>query len=59
MIPTKIFEIGAMLGLERKDIRDVTSDTSMSDRPDKIEVSMSPTDTYKGALYGTVSIKNF
>ena len=60
MIPHKIYEIGAMLGLEYKDVRDLVSDTSISDKPDKLEVSMSPTDTYKGVLrYGAVSIKDF
>ena len=58
MIPHKIYEIGAMLGLEYKDIRDLVLD--ISDEPDKLEVSMSPTDTYKGVLrYGAVSIKDF
>ncbi|UCD14140.1 MAG: hypothetical protein JSW60_01620 [Thermoplasmatales archaeon] len=55
MIPNKIYEIAATLGLEYKDIRDLESD-----KPDKLELSISPTDTYKdGIKYGTVSLKDF
>ncbi|UCD13184.1 MAG: hypothetical protein JSW60_06390 [Thermoplasmatales archaeon] len=58
MIPNKIYKIGAMLGLENKDIRDLVTD--ISDEPDKLEVSPSPIDTYKEpCMYGTVSLKDF
>ncbi|UCD13777.1 MAG: hypothetical protein JSW60_09520 [Thermoplasmatales archaeon] len=55
MIPNKIYEIAAMLGLEYKDFKDL-----VSDKPNKLEFSISPTDTYKdGIKYGTVSLKDF
>lgn len=58
MNPSKIYEIGAMLGIEEKDIRDLTSTLY---KPIKSEISTSnPIDSYKpGLLYGSISIKDF
>jgi len=60
MISDKIYEIGGMLGLQDRDIRDLVAKASISDGPDKLETS-SPTDTYKddGIWYGTISINDF
>jgi len=58
MIPTKIFEIGSMLGLNVKDIRDLESNWDKSDIP-KASVAF-PLDNYKdGIFYGTISINDF
>jgi len=60
MIPDKIFEIGAMLGLQREDIQNIVSDKLITDAVDDLEAPSSPVDTYpKGTDYGTVSIKDF
>jgi len=60
MIPHKIYRMGAMLGLQNRDIRDLVAKASISDGPNKLETS-SPTDTYKddGIWYGTISINDF
>jgi len=61
MISNRIYEMGSMLGLEHKDLSVLVAGTSILDEPDKLEVSLSPTDTYKGdgLWYGTISIKDF
>ena len=56
---SKIYEIGAMLGIEEKEIRDLTSNL---DEPIKSSISTSnPIDVYKtpGIKYGSISIKDF
>jgi hypothetical protein len=54
MIPEEIYELGNMLGLERDEIKDFMLDTT-----GKIEVPISPNDSYKFGQYGTVSINDF
>ena len=57
MIPEKVYEIGAMLGLEYKDITDILSSRSTYDKTDE---SYIPANIYKdGIYYGTISIKDF
>lgn len=56
MTPSKIYEIGDMLGIKRRDITNLVPEKSNLD----IKEITSPIDTYKGIiLYGTVSIKDF
>ena len=60
MIPDKVYEIGGMLGLEHKDLRDLVISSSVSDKTNISETPPSPVDVYpKGELYGTVSKNDF
>jgi hypothetical protein len=58
MIPEEIYELGNMVGLDRKDIKNLLTDTSRNTK-----VPFSPIETYKnggpGDLYGTISINDF
>ena len=57
MIPEKVYEMGAILGLEESDIKDLVPDASASDIQD---TPLSPANVYKdGSYYGTISIKDF
>ena len=56
----KIFEVGAMLGLKPKDIKNLLLDKTIQDTRDDLEVPSSPVDIYpKGTEYGTISINDF
>lgn len=58
MIPDKLFEIGNMLGLQHRDIKNLMVKKQTSKTPVK---KSSPIETYKssGGDYGTISIKHF
>ena len=58
MIPDKIFEIGSMLGLQHRDIKNLTVKKQTS-KP--LVKKSSPMETYKssGGDYGTISINHF
>ena len=57
MISEKVYEIGAMLGLECKDINDILSSRSTFYKTDE---TCTPANIYKDVIYyGTVSIKDF
>ena len=53
MIPEEIYELGDILGLEHKEIKDFILDKS------NLDVTFSPLDNYKVGLYGTISINDF
>ncbi|UCD12947.1 MAG: hypothetical protein JSW60_05110 [Thermoplasmatales archaeon] len=59
MIPAKIFEIGAMFGLNDKDIKNLVANVDKTDIPKASATS--PLDNYKGdgIFYGTISINDF
>jgi len=60
MISDKIYEMGALLGLENEDIYDVITNKSASDKTNILQILLSPVNAYKdGSLYGTVSINDF
>ena len=60
MFSDKIFELGAMLGLETKDIKNLVLDKTIRDTRSELEELSSPADIYpKGELYGTISINDF
>jgi len=57
MFPEEIYELGDMLGLKPKDIRDLISNKQTTEIPVKIT---SPKEIYpKGAEYGTICINDF
>ena len=55
-----IYEVGAMLGLKPKDIRNILSRKSMINTKDSQDVPLTPMEIYpKGTLYGTINLKDF
>jgi hypothetical protein len=60
MKSNEIYKLGTMLGLKSRDIQNIISNNSISDRSSNKKVSLSTASEYmKGTLYGTISLKDF